>query len=37
MALNKPRSFADGYLQQSQKFGVRDLNHAQELARKYKR
>ena len=36
MALNRPRSFADGYLQQSQKFGVRDLNHAQELARKYK-
>lgn len=37
MSINKPRSFSKGYLQQAQKFGVRDLGHAQELARKYRR
>jgi len=35
MALKNPSSFSDGYLQQAQKFGVKDLDHAQELARKY--
>lgn len=36
LALNRPGEFVrDGYLKQAQKFGVIDLEHAQELARKY--
>jgi hypothetical protein len=34
MALRKPKSFTNGYLQQAQKFGVEDLEQAQALARK---
>jgi hypothetical protein len=36
LALKRPGEFVrDGYLKQAQKFGVRDLGHAQELAKKY--
>lgn len=35
MSLKSPKSFSEGgYLKQAQKFGVRDLQHAQELAKK---
>jgi hypothetical protein len=35
MSVKSPKSFSDGgYLKQAQKFGVRDLQHAQELAKK---
>jgi hypothetical protein len=34
MALRRPKTFTNGYLQQAQKFGVEDLEQAQALARK---
>lgn len=38
MAMNRPKSFENGgYLKQAQKFGVRDVGHANELAIKYKK
>ena len=38
MAKNRPKSFeSGGYLKQAQKFGVRDMDHAKELAIKYKK
>jgi GH24 family phage-related lysozyme (muramidase) len=33
MCLNSPKTFSNGYLQQAQHFGVRDLRHAQQLAK----
>jgi len=33
MSLNSPSSFSNGYLQQAKKFGVKDLDDAQRLAR----
>lgn len=37
LTIKKPNTFTeDVYLEQAKKFGVRDLEHAQELAKKYK-
>jgi len=37
LAIKKPNTFTeDVYLEQAKKFGVRDLEHAQDLAKKYK-